>query len=121
MRSYKLLLINLFILSVGLELRAQCDTDFKVQQVEYSETKQGTIELGTSNSQLGGSYTIKVYQINANVDLIVERRLSPINNTLEINGLSANTYWVRIEWDDNCFKTIGGLDGIMVGPNQEKR
>lgn len=120
MRSCKLLLINLFIAFLSLELSAQCTTDFKVHEIEYTDGQLGKIEVSVINGGFSDRYTAKVYQINSEVDLISEVRPNIVNNLFAINQLQPNTYWIKMEWGDGCFKTIGGLEGIKVGPNLEK-
>ena len=120
MKSCKLLLINLIILFFSIELSAQCTTDFKVRQVEYSDVQLGKIEVAIINAGFSDRYTAKVYQINSDVDLISEVRPSISNNKFEITRLKPNTYWIRIEWGDSCFQIIGGIEGIKVGPNLER-
>lgn len=120
MKSCKLLLINLFILFFAVDLTAQCTTDFKVHKIEYSDSQLGKIEVAVVDGGFSDRYTAKVYQINSDVDLISEVRPFISNNKFTINQLKPSTYWIRIEWGDGCFKTIGGLDGIKVGPNLER-
>lgn len=120
MRSCKLLLINLFILFFNIELSAQCTTDFKVHRIDYTEAQFGKIEVAVINGGFLDDYSVKVYQINSDVDLISEIRPRTTNNKFEISQLEPNTYWIRIEWGGSCFQTIGGLEGIKVGPNLEK-
>ncbi len=67
------------------------------------------------------TYLVKIYEINAEVELAFEKLLVPDNNTLKIQGLKPTTYWVRIEWNNNnCYKTLGGLEGIRIDPKEEK-
>lgn len=121
MIPHKLLLISLFFLLINSEMRAQCSTDFKVQAEDTDAVKTGRIEIDVIKGEFSQSYNIKVYQINAEVELVREITQRANNNKLIINGLGVNTYWVRIEWGNACYKTIGGLEGIKVGTNAEGR
>jgi len=119
MKSCKLLAVSFFLVVICCDLKAQCTNNFKVDEIQYDEAQLGLIKVLIEEDKSNLSYRVKVYQINSEVTLVSEGNQIPVNNRLSIKGLKPSTYWIRLEWGDACFKTIGGLDGIVVRSNKE--
>ena len=100
--------------------KAQCKGEFAFQS--FSPTQQersGRIEVSVSNAD-AGLYTFKIYRMEGQLTL-VESRQDSSPEKIVFERLSPSTYFIKIEWGDNCYKTLGGLDGIVIIGKQEAK
>ena len=103
----------LIFCSLPSSAQSQCNGDFTYQAFSSdSEVPSGKIEISLKAPE-PGSYVFKVYSINGKITLVQTRHVqSPQKITLE--RLPSATYLVKIEWGDNCYRTVGGLEGILI-------
>jgi hypothetical protein len=99
---------------------AQCSGDFTYQSISSSkEPSSGKIEISVKSPE-SGTYTFKVYKMDAQLTLVQSREASsPEKITLE--GLPPSPYLVKIEWGNGCSRLLGGLDGILITRKEEVR
>ncbi|MEO5602855.1 MAG: hypothetical protein ABIR06_18185 [Cyclobacteriaceae bacterium] len=110
---YFVVFLGILVVCLTSFAHAQCQADFTYQS--YSSEKKspsGKIEitLKTSDSPM---YTFKVYQVEGAITLVQTKQAS-LRDKVTIEHLKPSTYFVRIEWGESCYKTIGGLDGIII-------
>jgi len=99
---------------------AQCTGDFTYQSFS-SEKKSptGKIEITVKN-RIPGVYTFKVYKV-AGVITLVQTKQASSPDKIILEGLAPSTYFVKIEWGESCYKTIGGLEGINITEKDQGR
>ena len=99
---------------------AQCTGDFTYQSFSSEkESPSGKIEIALKN-QNPGIYTFKVYKV-AGVITLVQTKQAPSPDKIFFEGLAPSTYFVKIEWGESCYKTLGGLEGINITEKDQGR
>lgn len=102
----------LFFVDPGIAT-AQCNGEFSYQSFSAdAEPSSGKIEITKVNPE-PGLYTFKVFKVDAKMTLVKSGEVSSSDKII-IEGLSPGNYLVKIEWGTNCYRTVGGLDGILI-------
>ena len=92
---------------------AQCTGDFTIQSVSAEkESASGKIEVSLKDPD-PGIYTFKVYEMAGEITLVQTREASSPEKII-FEGLRQSTYFVKVEWGESCYKTLGGLEGIII-------
>ncbi len=105
--------LGILILSNPSIASAQCKGDFTFQSFSSDKkSSSGKIEIKLKNLP-SGIYTFKVYKVAGVITLVQTREASSPDKIL-IEGLAPSNYFVKIEWGDSCYKTLGGLEGINI-------
>ena len=91
----------------------QCNTDFSYQSFSAdADLFSGKIEI-TKAVPEQGRYTFKVFKVEAGITLVKSGEVSS-SDKIVIDRLSPGNYLVKIEWGTGCYRTVGGLDGILI-------
>ncbi len=111
---------GIFILFGHSSANAQCKGDFTVQSIpSEKQAASGQIEISIKNPE-SGTYTFTVFKMEGIATLVKkEEAVSPDKITIE--GLIPSTYFVKVEWGSNCYRTLGGIDGISVTAKEQVR
>lgn len=117
----------LFIVFLGILIlynpsfaSAQCKGDFNFQSfASDKKSPSGKIEI-TLKNQNSGIYTFKVYKV-AGVITLVQTKQASSPDKIILEGLAPSNYFVKIEWGDSCYKTLGGLEGINITEKDQGR
>ena len=106
-------IIGIFLFSFNHLATAQCQADISFKSVPADKaSSSGKIELLLKDPQ-PATYTFKVYEMSGNITLIqTKESISPQKITFE--NLKPSTYFVKVEWGAGCYKTLGGMEGILV-------
>ena len=103
----------LIFCSLPSSAQSQCNDDFTYQAFSPDpETSSGRIEISIENPQ-AGIYTFKVFKVAEQITLVQTREVSSTDKIF-IEGLKPGSFLVKIEWGEKCYKTLGGLDGILI-------
>lgn len=98
--------------------RAQCSGEFSFESFSADATPlSGRIEITKVNSE-PGVYTFKVFKVEAKITLVKTGEASS-SDKIVIEGLTPGNYLVKIEWGTNCYRTIGGLAGILITQKEQ--
>lgn len=99
---------------------AQCQADITLQPYPAEKgSSSGKIEVSLRGPQQG-SYTFKVYEMTGKITLIQSKEtLSPEKITFE--NLKPSRYFVKVEWGESCYRTLGGLEGIIITEKDQGR
>jgi hypothetical protein len=93
--------------------KAQCQSDFTFQSFPTEkESSAGKIEVSLKNPQQG-SYTFKVYEMSGKITLI-QTKETPSPEKITFENLKPSRYFVKVEWGESCYRTLGGMDGIII-------
>lgn len=99
---------------------AQCEGNFTYQSFTSEKTSAtGKIEV-TLKDQEPGIYTFKVYKVDGLITLVQTKQASSPDKII-FEQLVPSTYFVKIEWGRSCYKTIGGLEGIIITEKDQGR
>lgn len=113
MRIYKLVFISIFIIGLVPLCSGQCESDFTHKsKPAVASTNLGSIEV-ILNQKVFEEYTFKVYSVIGEIKLVQTKKVQSPSSVI-FEELPPADYFIKIEWGVNCFKTIGGLDGIKV-------
>lgn len=112
--------LGIFIFSDQLFAAAQCQGDISFRSISAeTASASGKIEISVKDPQQG-TYTFKVYEMAGTITLVqTKETISPEKTTIE--NLKPSTYFVKVEWGESCYKTLGGLDGIIVTAKDQGR
>lgn len=98
----------------------QCKGDFSFQSLSSEkDSPTGKIEVSLKDPA-PGLYTFKVYRMEGEITL-VQTKEAPSPDKIIFDELIPSTYFVKIEWGDTCYKTIGGLEGILITEKDQGR
>lgn len=98
---------------------AQCNDEFSYESFSADAAlSSGRIEITKVNPE-PGVYTFKVFKVEAKITLVKTGEVSS-SDKIVIEGLSPGNYLVKIEWGTNCYRTVGGLDGILITRKEQQ-
>jgi hypothetical protein len=106
------LLITVFIMALVSGSFGQCKGDFTYKVVPSLKGEvSGKIEVTLIGAPQ--NYTLKVYSISGEIKLI-KTETSHSEKTTLIEALPPSDYVIKVEFENGCSQTIGGMDGIHV-------
>lgn len=97
---------------------AQCTGDFSFQSFDSEKhsasgkSASGKIEVSVKNPT-AGTYTFKVYSVSGEITLVQTQQAYTPDKVI-FERLDAATYYVKVEWGEGCYKTVGGIEGISI-------
>lgn len=99
---------------------AQCKGEFSVQPVPAEQqSASGQITISIKDPE-PGTYTFTVFRMEGTATQVQKKEVvSPDKVTIE--GLRPSTYFVKVEWGNTCYRTLGGMDGISITPKEQTR
>ena len=103
--------LGIFIFCTG-NVFAQCKGDFSYESFAAEQKVSGRIEITKANAE-PGVYTFKVFRVEADITLVKTGEASS-QDKIVIEDLPPGNYLVKIEWGTDCYRTLGGLDGILI-------
>ncbi|HEX8039488.1 MAG TPA: hypothetical protein VF490_10055 [Chryseosolibacter sp.] len=111
---------GIFIFFVHSPASAQCKGEFSVQPVpSEKQSASGQISISIKDPE-PGTYTFTVFRMEGTATQVQKKEVvSPDKVTIE--GLTPSTYFVKVEWGNTCYRTLGGMDGISITPKEEIR
>jgi hypothetical protein len=99
---------------------AQCKGDFTYQTFSAEKgSASGKIEIEIKNPG-SGNYTFKVYEMTGSIAIVETRQAASPEKTI-FENLKASTYFVKVEWGESCYKTLGGREGIIITEKDQGR
>jgi hypothetical protein len=112
--------LGIFLFYNPIFVHAQCHGDFSLQSFPAENgSSPGKIEVVTRNAE-PTTYTFKIYELAGTLKLVETRQeLSPEKVTFE--RLKPAIYFVKIEWGESCYKTLGGYEGISITQKDQGR
>ena len=113
-------IIGIFIFLDHHTATAQCQSDISFLSVPAEKaSSSGKIEVSLKNPQ-PGTYTFKVYEMAGTINLVqTKETASPDKITFE--NLNPSLYFVKVEWGESCYRTLGGIDGITITEKDQGR
>ena len=112
MRYSIALLIIAFTMVLASESHGQCKRDFTLKVVPSGKGEvSGKIEVTLIG--VPQDYTLKVYSISGEIKLI-KTKTSHSEKTSLIEALPPSDYIIKVEFENGCSQTIGGMDGIHI-------
>jgi hypothetical protein len=108
----------LIFCSLPSSAQSQCNGNFTYQAVSTVRgSSSGKIVISIANPETS-AYTFKVYKVAQKITLAQTKEVYS-QEEITFDGLEQSTYYIKIEWGDGCYRTIGGLDGIIITEKQE--
>lgn len=99
---------------------AQCQGDFSFKSFPVEDQNSlGRIEV-TAHDAGATTYTFKVYELSGKLTLVTTKQASS-PETITFEALKPATYFVKIEWEGSCYKTLGGYEGIIITEKDQGR
>jgi len=99
---------------------AQCKGNFSYQSVSSAkDAPSGKIEVTVQQPEYG-TYTFKVFEMNGTARLVQTKQVSGPDK-ISFEGLKPATYFIKVEWGESCYRTLGGLEGITVTQTDPRR
>jgi len=115
-----------FILFVGAFVyhstatSAQCTGEFAFQSFPSDgNSATGKIELSVKNPD-SSVYTFKVYSVAGEIKL-VQSREGYAPDKIIFEDLVPATYFVKVEWAETCYRTLGGMEGILITEKDQEK
>lgn len=115
-----LFLSGIFIFLGHSPASAQCKGEFSVRPLpSEKQSASGQIAISIKDPE-PGTYTFTVFRMEGTATQVQKKEVvSPDKVTIE--GLTPATYFVKVEWGNTCFRTLGGMDGISITPKEQAR
>ena len=99
---------------------AQCQGEFSIKTFPVEDQNSlGKIEV-TAHGATATTYTFKVYELSGKLSLVTTKHASS-PKTITFEDLKPATYFVKVEWDGSCYKTLGGYEGIIITEKEQGR
>lgn len=97
----------------GHSVPAQCKGEFSYQLVASDKgSDSGRIEISVTNPT-SATYTFKIFEMNGSISM-VQRKQASFPEKIIFEKLRPAVYFIKIEWGESCYRTLGGQNGIII-------
>lgn len=114
--------VLLFLLgaSAAMGQAVPCRPEFDAKVVQMEGERKAQIVLTARGDDTALDYEVRAFTLD---NAIVERFSSSFRlnqSKIYISDLEPGTYWLKVSWQNGCYQTLGGLNGLTIESNGTK-